>query len=107
MNNFSTSLKRFFTNKNTVTILGVLVGIAVLYFGYTWRINQQVEQIGVLVAKQDIQPRTKITNDMVETINIARVMYDKMLGNYGSGVSVLRGSAELTTFTDGAYANVN
>ena len=107
MNNFSTSLKRFFTNKNTVTILGVLVGIAVLYFGYTWRINQQVEQIGVLVAKQDIQPRTKITGDMVETISIARVMYDKMLGNYSDGISVLRGSAELTTFVDGAYANIN
>jgi len=107
MNDFSASLKRFFTNKNTVTILGVLVGIAVLYFGYTWRINQQVEQVSVLVAKQDIQPRTKITSDMVETASIARVMYDKMMGNYGSGISILRGSAELSTFTDGAYSNIN
>lgn len=107
MNNFNTSLKRFFTNKNTVTILGVLVGIAVLYFGYTWRINQQVEQVNVLVAKQDIQPRTKITSDMVEIASIARVMYDKMMGNYGDGISILRGTAELNTFVDGAYANVN
>ena len=107
MNNFSDSIKRFFTNKNTVTILGVLVSIAVLYFGYTWRINQQVEQITVLVAKQDIQPRTKITSDMVETVSIARVMYNKMMGNYGGGVSVLRSNAELSTFADGAYSNVN
>ena len=27
MNNFSASLKKLFTNKNTVTILGTLVGI--------------------------------------------------------------------------------
>ncbi len=107
MNNFGDTLKRILTNKNTVTIIGVLVGIAVLYFGYTWRINQQVEQITVLAAKQDIQPRTKITSDMVETVSIARVMYDKMIGDYGEGVSVLRSTAELSTFTDGAYSNIN
>lgn len=107
MNNFGEALKRFFSNKNTVTIIGVLVGIAVLYFGYTWRINQQVEQITVLVAKENIQPRTKITSDMVETVSIAKVMYDKMMGNYGGGVSVLRSNAELTSFVDGAYSNVN
>lgn len=107
MNNFTASLKRFFANKNTVTILGVLVGIAVLYFGYNMRINQQVEQVTVLVAKQNIQPRTKITSDMVETVSVAKIMYDKMMGNYGGGVSVLRSSQELSTFVDGAYANVN
>ena len=107
MNNFADSLKRFLTNKNTVTILGVLVAIVVLYIGYTWRINQQVEQVTVLVAKQNIQPRTKITEDMVETISIARVMYNKMMGTYGSGVSVLRYTSELELFNDGAYSNIN
>lgn len=107
MNSFGDSLKRFLSNKNTVTILGVLVAIAVLYFGYNWRINQQVEQVTVLVAKQNIQPRTKITKDMVETVSIARVMYNKMMGNYSGGVSVLRNTNELTSFTDGAYSNVN
>ncbi len=107
MNNFTASLKRFFANKNTVTILGVLVGIAVLYFGYNMRINQQIEQVTVLVAKQNIQPRSKITSDMVETASIAKVMYDKMMGNYGEGVSVLRNASELSSFTDGAYANIN
>jgi len=107
VNNFSDSLKRFIANKNTVTIIGVLAAIVVLYFGYTWRINQQIEQVTVLVAKQNIQPRTKITSDMVETISIARVMYDKMMGNYGGGISVLRNTAELSSFTEGAYSNVN
>lgn len=108
MNNFVASLKKFITNKNTVTILGTLVGIAILYFGYNWRINQQVEQISVVVAKQNIQPRTRITNDMVETIQIAKVMYDKMMSSNTAGASVIRSTAELNSaFENGAYANVN
>lgn len=107
MNNFVDSLKKLLTNKNTVTILGTLIGIAVLYFGYTWRINQQVEQISVLVAKETIQPRTRITSSMVETISIAKVMYNKMQGEYGSGQSIMRYSSELDTFENGAYSNVN
>lgn len=107
MNNFVASLKKLLTNKNTVTIIGALVGIAVLYFGYSWRINQQVEQVQVVVAKQTIQPRTKITSDMVETISIAKVMYDKMQGAYGTGQSVIRGAYELNNFENGAYSNVN
>lgn len=108
MNNFVASLKKLITNKNTVTILGTLVGIAILYFGYNWRINQQVEQISVVVAKQNIQPRTRITTDMVETINIAKVMYDKMMASNTAGASVIRSTAELNSaFENGAYANVN
>ncbi len=108
MNNFVASLKKFITNKNTVTILGTLVGIAILYFGYNWRINQQVEQISVVVAKQNIQPRTRITTDMVETIQIAKVMYDKMMGSNTAGASVIRSAAELNSaFENGAYANIN
>ncbi|MBQ9853630.1 MAG: hypothetical protein IJO57_01185 [Bacilli bacterium] len=107
MNNFVGSLKKLLTNKNTVTILGTLIGIAVLYFGYSWRINQQVEQISVLVAKETIQPRTRITSSMVETVSIAKVMYNKMQGEYGSGQSVMRYSSELDTFENGAYSNIN
>lgn len=108
MNNFVASLKKLITNKNTVTILGTLVGIAILYFGYNWRINQQVEQISVVVAKQTIQPRTRITPDMVETIQVAKVMYDKMMASTDAGVSVIRSIAELNSaFENGAYANVN
>lgn len=107
MNNFVDSLKKLLTNKNTVTILGTLIGIAVLYFGYSWRINQQVEQVSVLVAKETIQPRTRITSSMVETVSIAKVMYNKMQGEYGSGQSVMRYASELDTFENGAYSNVN
>lgn len=108
MNNFVASLNKILTNKNTVTIIGTFVGIFILYFGYTWRINQQVEQISVVVAKQNIQPRTRITSDMVETVSIAKVMYDKMMATNTSGASVIRNVTELNTaFENGAYSNIN
>ena len=40
MGNIMISIKRFLGNKNTVTILGVIIGIAVLYFGYNIRVNR-------------------------------------------------------------------
>ena len=42
MNNFMRNLKKFFTNKNTVTILGVIAIVAILSFGYTYQINTQI-----------------------------------------------------------------
>ena len=39
MNNLLASLKRMLGNKNTVTIIGVLVGIAVILIGYNYRVN--------------------------------------------------------------------
>ena len=71
MNNFANKLKQFFKNKNTVTILGVIVIIALLYFGYTYTINRQTEPVRVPVATQAIDPRTEITADMIEYKDIS------------------------------------
>lgn len=62
--------KKFFANKNTVTILGVVVCILVLYFGYNYRINQKVTLVDVLYANQTIQPKTLITEEMVSTMSV-------------------------------------
>lgn len=70
MKDFGNSLKRFFKNKNTVTILGVIVIVGLLYFGYTMQINKQVKPRSIPVAATDIQPRTLITNDMIEWIEV-------------------------------------
>lgn len=75
MNNFVISFKRFIKNKNTVTILGVVAIIAVLFFGYRYQINKAVSPVtGIPVAAETIQPRTKITSDMVETISVAPIV---------------------------------
>ena len=63
--NLKTSMKKFLGNKNTVTILGVVLCLIILYIGYNWRINSQVELVQVPYAKETIQPRTYITEDMI------------------------------------------
>ena len=70
MNNLSGSLKKFVSNKNTVTILGVVLCIVILYLGYNYRINQKVTLTRVPYANKTIQPRTKITQDMVSYMSV-------------------------------------
>lgn len=72
MNNIIISVKRFFKNKNTVTVLGVVAIIAILYFAYNAQVKQETEPVTVYVAKATIQPRTQITNDMVEVKKVPR-----------------------------------
>jgi len=74
MKNLTISLKRFFGNKNTITILCVLLALAVILIGYRYRINQQTRPITVPYAKVDIQPREKITEDMIGYVKIPSSM---------------------------------
>ncbi len=73
MNNFVASATRIFKNKNTVTILGVIIILVLLYIGYSSQINQAVEPISVPVATETIQPRTEITDDMVEIVKMPAI----------------------------------
>lgn len=68
--------KKFIFNKNTVTILGVAAIIAILYFGYNYRINQKVKMIKVPYAIQNIDPRTQITQEMLGETEIPQSMLD-------------------------------
>ena len=75
MNNFIIAIKRFFQNKNTVTIVGVLLILLVLFLGYRYQVNKAVSPIsGIPVAVETIQPRTEITSDMVDTIQVAPIV---------------------------------
>ena len=40
MGNLSFKLKKFLQNKNTVTIIGTVLIVAILYIGYNYRIKQ-------------------------------------------------------------------
>ncbi len=94
MNNIMVSLKKFFTNKNTVTVIGVLVIIGVLFWGYTSTINSQVEPIRIPVATETIQPRQLITAEMIEFIEVPSVAVTS---------NVIRNSSALI----GSYSNIN
>ena len=78
MNSFMISLQKFFKNKNTVTIIGVVAIILILFFGYRFQIKKQVNPVtGIPVAASTIQPRTKITDDMLEYIDVAPIVLQK------------------------------
>ncbi len=70
MNNILVSLKKFFTNKNTVTVLGVIAILALLYFGYSKTIESQVRPTRVPVASTTLQPRTLITDEVINYIEV-------------------------------------
>ena len=64
------NFKKFLKNKNTVTILGVIVCLVILYAGYTMRINAKTALVDVYYANQTIQPKTLITEDMVSKTSV-------------------------------------
>lgn len=74
MGNIITTFKRFLSNKNTVTIIGVLLGLIVLYIGYNYRIKTAVSTISVPVAKKTITGRTTITSDLITQTEILSSM---------------------------------
>ncbi|MBQ9072511.1 MAG: hypothetical protein IJY25_05090 [Bacilli bacterium] len=94
MNNFVIGLKRFFTNKNVVTILLVLVILVVLYFGYSSSIKKQTQPVNVPVAARTIGAQTEITSEDVTYKQVASRMVD---------TNVIRSSALII----GKYTNVN
>ena len=80
MGNILVPFKKFLSNKNTITILGVLLGLVVLYFGYTWRIKQSISPQMVPYATQTLQSGTKITEDMIGYAEIPRDTINTMSG---------------------------
>ena len=88
MNNLKASMKKFLGNKNTVTILGVVMCLIILYIGYNYRINSKVELVQVPYAVETIQPRTYITDDMVGTMNVPKSF---LVGKYYSNKNSIVG----------------
>ena len=94
MNNFVIGLKRFFTNKNVVTVIGVIVVLGILFYGYTSSIKTQTNPINVPVAAKKINSKTQITSADVTYKQVAGKMVD---------ANVIRSSALII----GKYTNIN
>ena len=94
MNNLVASAKKFLKNKNIVTIVGVVIILILLYIGYSTQINNAVEPVQIPVATQTIQPRTEITDDMVQIIDMPNVSLSD---------NVIRSKSQIV----GKYSNVN
>ena len=86
------NFKKFLKNKNTVTILGVLACLVILYAGYTMRINQKTALVDVYYANQTIQPKTLITEEMVSRMSVPESFikgtyyrnYNDIVGKYSN-----------------------
>ena len=94
MGNFLTTLKRFFANKNTVTILGVLAGVIVLWYGYSIRVKEATTPIRIAVAARELSSQQEITIDDIQYIEINN--------NFLTKVDVLQNVNDII----GKYVNV-
>ena len=76
MGNLTTGLKKFLQNKNTVTVIGVILAIFVLYFAYTMRIKSSINPVVVPYAVQQIPAGTQITEGMISTRKVPPSMLE-------------------------------
>ena len=70
MGNATNGIKKILQNKNTVTVIGVVVAVLVLYIGYNMRVKSAINPITVPYAKELIKGGTQITEDKVGTIQV-------------------------------------
>ncbi|HIR49191.1 MAG TPA: hypothetical protein IAB35_04345 [Candidatus Faecimonas gallistercoris] len=76
MGNLGVGIKKFLSNKNTVTVVGVVVAVLVLYIAYNMRVQAAVNPISVPYATQQISPGVQITEDMVGTRDVPPSMLE-------------------------------
>lgn len=110
MNGIILKLKKLWSNKNTRTIISLVIIFGVLLFGYTYRINVDKTPIAVPIANKDIQPRTKIDEGMIEYVKVPKGLLvdtvyqtaEEIIGQYTSvNTKIPKGSL----FYKGAIAN--
>jgi len=89
MGNVLLKLKRFISNKNTVTILCVIVGVAVLLIGYNYRVNEAVKPIEIPYALDRLEPKKKIENESVGRIKVSQAFVDQNPDLYTNVAQVL------------------
>lgn len=78
MGNLLVPFKKFLSNKNTITILGVLIGLVVLYLGYSWRVTQSVQPTSIPYCANTLIAKTKITADDIQYVEVPKDMVEQM-----------------------------
>lgn len=103
------TFKKFLTNKTTVTIIGVVAGVAVLVGFYLYRVNQEVNPREVIVATRTIAATEEITRDDIRIVQISNSFLsgadvytasqrDSLVGKYvNTGTSIPAGGMFYTS----------
>ena len=76
MGNLTIGIKKFLQNKNTVTVIGVVLAIVILYVAYTMRIKSSINPVIVPYASQQIPSGTQITESMIRTREVPPSMLE-------------------------------
>ena len=64
------AIKKFLSNKTTITFLGVIIGVAVLIGGYIYRVEKSVSPLKLPIAKRSIGPTEEITADDIMYVRV-------------------------------------
>lgn len=107
MGSLFNAFKKFFVNKTTVTIVGVVAGIAVLVGFYMYRVNSAVDPTRVPIATRAIAATEEITSNDVEWVEIGSSFLknrdiitdiDDIVGKYvNTGTSIPEGGMFYTS----------
>lgn len=71
MGNLGNTIKKFLGNKNTVTILGVIAGVIVLWAFYSYRVKQATSPTKVPYAKVALEATSEITAEDVGMVEVS------------------------------------
>ncbi len=66
-----TSIKRFFSNPNTLTFFLVIGLVVVVYFIYNYTVNRAVSPVTIPYATKMLTSKTQITNESIGTVKIS------------------------------------
>ncbi len=72
----SGGIKRFLTNKNTITLLAVIVGIIALWFFYSMRVNDAIDPINIPYAVEEIGATQEILEENIKFVEVNRQLLD-------------------------------
>lgn len=90
MGNIMVSLKKFLSNKNTITILGVLIGVVVLYVGYNWRVTKSIQPVSVPISASTMIAGTRIDETSIAYTELPKDVIANM-GNIITNVGDISG----------------
>ena len=76
MGSISVGIRKILSNKNTVTVIGIIAAVLVLYIGYEFRVGRAINPVSVPYARQTIAPGEQITSDMIGEKRVPPAMID-------------------------------
>ena len=98
MGNVVNTLKNILANKNTITILGVLIGVIAIYFVYDNRVKAATSTITVYYVRESVPANTQLTEDVLEKIQVNATLAKTYKGLVTSLAQVKAGSGQSAEF---------